>query len=414
MEVPLNWFGPMLRCAVVFFAPVAHLSAVIFYGTSDADHNTSAPAGELAGSGWQYQGRWGAFLGTPIAPRYFVSAEHLGGQVGDTFVYEGTSHTTTAVYDDPNSDLRIWKINGTFSTYAPLYTGSDEAGKLIVVFGRGTQRGNEIRVDGSPRGWEWGASDGVLRWGTNVATGIYDGKSLYGASLIGAEFNSDAGGDEVTLSSGDSGGGAFIQEGGVWKFAGINSWVDGPYNTVASSAGAFTAALFNADGYYYDSLTSGGQVTDPASGPGLFFLTRISSRMSWIQSVTGASYADWSGGDPATADANHDGVPNLLAYAIGALTPASDARSKLPRIAPDGSFTLDDSSKSDILYEIQISEDLATWYSVAVKPKAGNFAPNPSSGYPHQANITQSGTTAISVRDSTSVTRRFWRLKVGQ
>ena len=35
---------------------------------SDAGRNTAAPTGSLANSGWQYQGQWAGFLGTPIAP----------------------------------------------------------------------------------------------------------------------------------------------------------------------------------------------------------------------------------------------------------------------------------------------------------------------------------------------------------
>ena len=41
--------------------------AVLLYSTPQ--RNTWAPSGSIYNSGWQYQGRWGAFLGTPIAPR---------------------------------------------------------------------------------------------------------------------------------------------------------------------------------------------------------------------------------------------------------------------------------------------------------------------------------------------------------
>jgi hypothetical protein len=406
-------FPTRLFLAALVLLPFAPLSAVIFYGTADIAHNTTAPTGPLAGSGWEYQGQWGGFLGTPIAPKYFISAEHLGGSVGSTFAYGGTTYTTTAVYDDPNSDLRIWKISGTFPTYAPLYTGSDETGKLMVIFGRGRQRGVEI-INGTLRGWRWGNYDGVMRWGTNVVTGIFDGGSSYGRSLLGADFNTDAGVDEVTIAEGDSGGAGFIQEDGVWKFAGINSWVDGPYNTVPNGSNSFPAAMFNEAGYFYDSLTSNGQVTEIGNGPGSLFLTRVSSQLAWIQSITGSTYADWSGGSSPAEDPNNDGVPNLLAYAIGAVAPASDAASRLPRVDPDGSFTLGDSSKTDVLYEVRLSEDLVTWYSVAIKSPGGSWTLNPSSGYSQQANITLSGSAAVSVRDSTPAPKKFWRLRVAQ
>ena len=408
----MNRSSRILRFAFVLFLPLAHLSAVIFFGTEDPAHNTTAPTGPLEGSGWQFQGQWGAFSGTPIAPSYFITAEHFGHQ-GNTFVYGGVNYTIIDTKDDPNSDLRICKVSGTFPTYAPLYTKSDEAGKQLVIFGRGSKRGGEV-VNGSLRGWLWGSGDAVLRWGTNVGTGIFNGGSAYGANLIGADFNPDAGGDEATLSPGDSGGGAFIKDGGTWKLAGINSWVDGPYNTVPSNNGQFFAALFNEDGYYLDSLYSGGQLSEPGSGPGSLYLTRISSQLNWINGVIGSTYANWAGGSPATGDANSDGTLNLLAYAIGAITPVSETESKLPRIDPDGSFVLNESSKADVRYEMQISEELVSWYSVAIKPTGGSWALNPGSGYPNQSNITLANSATLSVRDSTTSARQFWRLRVEQ
>lgn len=119
-------------------------SGVILWSTGDPTYNTTEPGGALAGSGWQYEGGWGSFLGTPIAPSYFITARHVGGAVGDTFTYRGVNYTTVACYDDPGSDLRIWKVNGLFPTFAPLYTANDELGKSLVVFGRGTQRGDPI------------------------------------------------------------------------------------------------------------------------------------------------------------------------------------------------------------------------------------------------------------------------------
>src|SRR2546425_3474792 len=74
--------------------------AVLFYSTSDPAHNTTAPTGALTNSGWQYQGTWGAFLGTPIAPKYFLTAAHIGGSVGDKFSFRCVDYTTTARFDD--------------------------------------------------------------------------------------------------------------------------------------------------------------------------------------------------------------------------------------------------------------------------------------------------------------------------
>lgn len=120
--------------------------AVILFGSGDPTYNTTPPTGALQNSGWQYEGQWGGFLGTPIAPQYFIAAHHVGGSVGQTFTFNGVSYTTTAYWDDASSDLRIWKVNGVFPTYAPLYATNDEIGKMLVDIGRGTQRGDPVEL----------------------------------------------------------------------------------------------------------------------------------------------------------------------------------------------------------------------------------------------------------------------------
>src|SRR5438067_85648 len=134
---------------------IGHARAIIL--VDKTYRNKSAPTGTLAGSGWQWQGNWGAFTGTPIAKNYFIAASHIGGSVGQTLTLNGKSYTTTAMFDDPNSDLRIWKTSQSFSSWAPIYTGSGEVGKTAVLFGRGTARGSAVNVNGSIHGWPWGA-----------------------------------------------------------------------------------------------------------------------------------------------------------------------------------------------------------------------------------------------------------------
>ncbi|HEY7091381.1 MAG TPA: hypothetical protein VH518_25010, partial [Tepidisphaeraceae bacterium] len=221
-------------------------SAVILY--SSPDRNTSEPGSldnrggwgaspsgpddprRLLGSGWQLQGDFRGFLATPIAPNYFITAKHIGGEQDATnfFVWNGvtyTSTTATGMFDSPNSDLRIWKINQTFPTWAPLYSAESdgsEIGKSLVVFGRGTPRGAEVRTsDGALKGWLWGPDDRVKAWGENVVSG-FDDYNTGDQKLLTFDFDASGGPNESILSVGDSGGGVFIQSGGVWKLAGIN------------------------------------------------------------------------------------------------------------------------------------------------------------------------------------------------
>lgn len=259
--------------------------AVIFDSTGDPGFNTTAPTGSLRDSGWQFQGQFGGFLGTPIASNLFITAEHIGGSVGQSFAFGGIDYLTDKFFDDPASDLRIWRIDGTFPTFAPLYTKGDEAGKALLVFGRGTQRGSELRDTlGFLHGWAWGGGDGVQRWGTNAVTATPQGGEGIG-SLLAADFN-HIGGTEAHLSVGDSGGGLFIRDGNTWKLAGINYAVTGPYFTSMSGAGETNAALYDQSTYF---TRNGLGTYSPATGPGSFFSSRISSNIDFISRTVAAN-----------------------------------------------------------------------------------------------------------------------------
>ena len=114
--------GRLIVLAILVGVGTPRAWGVLLYST--AQRNTWAPSGSLWNSGWQYEGRWGAFLGTPIAPRFFITAENVGGSVGQAFTYRGKTYTAKARFDDPNSDLRIWMVDRPFAdAYAPIYRG---------------------------------------------------------------------------------------------------------------------------------------------------------------------------------------------------------------------------------------------------------------------------------------------------
>jgi hypothetical protein len=250
--------------------------ALIFHSTGDPLYNTSAPTGALTGSGWQYQGQWGSFLGTVIASSYFITAKHVGGSVGDSFLFDGRAYTTTAAYHNPANDLSIWRVDGTFDRFAPVLDQAPAVGTTAVILGRGTQRGADVEVGGVLKGWQWGAADGVMRWGENtVATSP--------AGYLRFKFNADGGPNEVHLAAGDSGGAVFVWDDGVWKLAGLNYAVDGPYRT-APDGPAFNAALFDRGGLY--SGSSGVLYPDnPTDDPGYFYATSIAPNLGWISSI---------------------------------------------------------------------------------------------------------------------------------
>jgi hypothetical protein len=270
--------------SVVIGTPRA--GAVLFQSTDDPTFNTTAPSGVLTNSGWQYQGLWLNFLGTPIAPQFFIVANHVGGTTNDVFLFNGLPYHPIAAFKTFDSDLTIWQVRETFPSYAPLYSSSDETNKHLVVFGRGTQRGAPVVVGGQTNGWYWGTPDGVQRWGendvasvTNLGVGVGD--------MLRVVFDGNGGSNECHLSDGDSSGGVFIQDNGVWKLAGINHGVDGEFSNDVDGT-TFTAALtdrrelFQQDG---PDPSDWILIDDTQPVPSAFYSTRISANLDWIYSV---------------------------------------------------------------------------------------------------------------------------------
>ena len=347
----------MLLCVALLCAASSRARAVILYATGDPSVNTTAPDGELAGSGWQFQGDFGGFLGTPIAPQFFITAKHIG-QAGGVFSFGGIDYSLVRQFPDPQSDLAIWQVNGVLPSIAPLYSRTDEVGKQLVVIGRGTERGGEFYRRNSPeeeptlRGWGWGAGTAVRRWGQNIVAGAFT-NSNPSDPLIAASFDQNGLPNEAHLSSGDSGGAVFVQDGATWKLAGINYAVDALWSE-ADEATGFNAAIFDARSYYrrtgpgtFSLITSANPV------PTSFYATRISAKLDWIYSVT----------DPA-GDGDADGIPNLLEYAFR-LNPEAPDVSGLPQFSvADGVATLvyrRVTTASDIQYAVQKSTDLVGW-----------------------------------------------------
>lgn len=285
----------LLTFLAIVWATSGTLQAVILYGSGDPTYNTSPPTGSITNSGWDLEGTWGAFLGTPIAPNLFVTAKHIGGQVGGIFTFRGVGYTVIDSFVDSQTDLHIFKVCGIFPAYAELYTSGNEVGKTMVVFGRGTQRGatvlgNTTTGGTESKGWKWGGGDGIKRWGTNVVSTTTSGGTGLGDMLV-ANFDATGGTDECTLSGGDSGGAVFINDGAGWKLAGLNYAVDGPFNTTNSGPGFF-AAIFDKGGLYEtNSITGTWDYTVPnplIDSPSSFYATRISANLTWINSIIAA------------------------------------------------------------------------------------------------------------------------------
>jgi hypothetical protein len=199
-------------------------------------------------------------------------------------------------------------VQETFPTWAPLWDESvdgSEVSRDMVVFGRGTQRGDPVYgLASAPRdgtigpsnrppatemkGWAFGPSDHVQSWGANTVESIYDASQFNLGDLVTFDFDRNSPlSEESTLSSGDSGGAVFVKSNsGVWKLAGINYSVDGPFR-VRPTSSDFLGAIFDAGGLYVDDNPIY-QVPDGAADvPASSYASRISSNLPWIRSIIG-------------------------------------------------------------------------------------------------------------------------------
>ena len=208
--------------------------------------------------------------------------------------------------------------------------------------GRGTRRGTEVVVGGEPKGWLWGASDDVQRWGRNVVTGGFNDPT-YG-SLLYCGFDKPGITDECHLSTGDSGGGLFVMENGLWRLAGIHLGVDCASPGVNGSSGSF----YDLGGLYLYNGSAWILIPENASNiPSSFYSSRISASLPWItgiapevNSLAPESYSAWQRfyftptqiATPQTSgalgDFDNDGFSNLLEFAFN-LDPSFNERATM-------------------------------------------------------------------------------------
>ncbi|MGC4031689.1 MAG: PEP-CTERM sorting domain-containing protein [Tepidisphaeraceae bacterium] len=266
---------PKLLITAVAVATVAlsdaAAQAVIVLGSQG--RNTSAPTGDLADSGWNLQGQYGDFLGTPVAENWFITAAHFGNAGGSIVMSDGSHPLTGASFAIAGTDLILRQVSVPFTTYASIYNPANDAplttADQLVVFGRGTDRGAALGTNG----YYWGNSDHAQSWGTNTLDGIYTvspedvaaGSSFAaGAAFLVADFDNNADPNEATVSVGDSGGGVFIERDGEWKLIGINYGVE--LFRSSPTGGDLAAAVYDARGLYQQDESGDYAYVDPA-GP---------------------------------------------------------------------------------------------------------------------------------------------------
>ncbi|MEZ4291641.1 MAG: hypothetical protein R3E53_14330 [Myxococcota bacterium] len=104
---------------------------------------------------YELQGRFRGFLGTPIDPTHFLTAQHVGISASDTISFsQGPNLGTYAIlgwYDDPAPTCASSRSTGP-SPPGPLNAAPDEIGKVATIFGRGGSPSGPVSVGGELKG----------------------------------------------------------------------------------------------------------------------------------------------------------------------------------------------------------------------------------------------------------------------
>lgn len=246
---------------------VSSASASIIYDVPSGI--TAAPPDDR---GWQYVGSWEVGGGVAVAPDYFLTAQHLGGGVGGSFILNGVSYPTIALYDIQGTDLRLVQIAGTFPDYAPIYhdTPGSERGQAVSLVGYGIYtQGTPVVTNGIQNGWYWGQAAGENFAMNTVA----DVVTVDDAQHLAYNFNPIANQSQGVYAPGDSGGGMFLYSGGKWRLAGIAHAVSSFFQS-QDDENSLQAAIYNPAGLYVQD--DQGKLV-PATAPQQGFATEVAA-----------------------------------------------------------------------------------------------------------------------------------------
>jgi hypothetical protein len=342
-----------------------HASAVITLGGTG--NNFTTPPNNIG----NFEGQLGTGGGGTTISKYFMlTATHVSGNTTGVFTF-GNQPAYHMVLDATLDDLAVWQIaptdTKTFATFAPVYTGSSEAGLPLEVAGYGVQRGPAITG-----GWLWGAGNGMLSWGTNTVSAVDTDTDIgesqnFGGDFLQYDFNNNGNSNEAITANNDSGGGVFVLNNGVYQLAGVNSLVD----TVLDSKGnPIQGALYDQNGYFTQASAGAPLTQITTDTPDSSFATRISSKLNFIGLAQGTITPANAAAFPINNDGNLSIYTNMTTGAItgGALlsigtpfTPAVNATLQIARNSGTSlisSLTIAPGSSLDITNNRVIIEDV--------------------------------------------------------
>lgn len=157
-----------------------------------------------------YVGLFGGGTAVAVGPRTILTAAHVGGGKGSSFVLGNQKYAAVSTITSDTADLMSVTLDRDLPGWYPIAESSVRRGARLTIAGFG------LTSDGSGRnGFSW-SDDRAEMWGTNRLDTIKDGHLFF-------RFDRSAGKQEAVLTPGDSGGAVFVTgPGGELQLVGIN------------------------------------------------------------------------------------------------------------------------------------------------------------------------------------------------
>ena len=307
-----------------------------------------------------------------IKGKYMLTANHVYNRSHVTF--DGSSFFTRDTTFTPvkvaNTDMKLFKlVEDPGLPEKILYSGTNgDVGSTGTLIGWGRGRNTNVADPDftSTNIWQWGnTSTELKRWGVNNIVTSTNQQGIGGNyyEVLVTTLSPYAGDNEAGAAMYDSGSGLFVEDAGVWKLAGITSYVYSPTTPQGTSTNTSTFHRFS------NSMDRN-------------YFVRVSTYASQIQAAIPdiSTYSGWKidhglYGNEADneSDTDYDGVKQLLEFALGGDPNANDTNI-LPSqalIEYGGSTYLELTVRrpiglSGIAYTPQTTNDLNNWPSDSV------------------------------------------------
>lgn len=191
-------------------------------------NNTMAgtdPSG-INGFNWDYVVNFNDSSSVAVDPYWLLTAAHVADDFGNTSVtVNGQTYNQIGEIYNPTADLALIQLDkalpGYYSLYAGPYPTQTNRRLTGLMVGYGVTGAVVDQYN-----YTFGSTGkGVERWGYNKIDGAltYTGATGKNNSGFRMYFNTADTPLEAGAGTGDSGSGVFVNDGGVWKLAGIMS-----------------------------------------------------------------------------------------------------------------------------------------------------------------------------------------------